>query len=83
MTIVLRATLKMPELCLKLIDTFGIIHQFQMILIHMESTDDIYQLVGFLNILVQESQGRGHNLVDLRHNRPVFQQLWHWASGWC
>ncbi len=106
MTIVLRATLKTPELCLKLskayrkqycitkdklltlhqdrqfdlsetlifgrfsccfvklIDMFGTIHQFQMLLIHMNFMDDIHQLVGFLNALVQEFQGRGHNLVD-------------------
>ena len=106
MIIVLRATLKTPEFCLKLnrayhkqyyitkdklltlpqdrqfdfcetlsfgrfsrrvvklIDMFSIIHQFQMLLIHMNFMDDIHQLVGFLNTLVQEFQGRGHNLVD-------------------
>ena len=106
MTIALRATLKTPEICLKLneayhkqyyitkdklrtlpqdrqfdfcemlifgryrrrvvklIDMFSIIHQFQMLLIHMNFMDDIHQLVGFLNTLVQEFQGRGHNLVD-------------------
>ena len=43
---------------------FSIIHQFQMLLIHMNFMDDIHQLAGFLNTLVREFQGRGHNLVD-------------------
>ena len=111
MTIVLRATLKTPELCLKLseayrkqycitkdklltlhqdrqfdlsetlifgrfsccfvklIDMFGTLHQFQMLLIHMKYMDGIHRLVGFFNALVQEFQGRGHNFVDFRHSR--------------
>ena len=48
---------------------FSTIHQSKMLSIHPKSMDGIHQLVGSLNALVKEFQGRGHNLLDFLHHR--------------